>query len=139
MKNLDEDIHSKILVLSREGDNLLEQGQVKEAIVEYVHALSLLPKPIHEWEAATWLFTAIGDAYWSIRDYERAYKALHSALRSPEGIGNPFIHLRMGQVQYELGNREKAADELLRAYMGADKEIFEGEDPKYFQLIEDLI
>ena len=139
MKTLNEDTHSQIVALSKTGDTLLEQGHVKEAIAEYVHALSLLPEPIHEWEAATWLFTAIGDAYWEIHDYKRAYKALHSALRSPEGIGNPFVHLRMGQVEYELGNREKAVDDLLRAYMGADKEIFEGEDPKYFKAIEGLI
>jgi tetratricopeptide (TPR) repeat protein len=139
VKTLDDDTHSRIVALSKEGDSMLEQGHVKEAIAKYVDALRLLPKPAHEWEAATWLFTAIGDAYWKIKDYERAYKALHSALRSPGGIGNPFIHLRMGQVQYELGNREKAVDELLRAYMGDGKEIFAGEDPKYFEAIAHLI
>jgi tetratricopeptide (TPR) repeat protein len=139
MKTLDEDIHYQIVALSKRGDSLLEQGRTKDAIAEYVRALSLLPKPAHEWDAATWLFAAIGDAYWKIQDHERAHRALQSAFLSPGGIGNPFIHLRMGQVQYELGNHEKAVDELLRAYMGAGEEIFEGEESKYFQAIGNFI
>ncbi len=49
--------------------------------------------------------------------------------------GNPFILLRLGQTYFELGNMKKAADELVRAYMGVGTEIFEGEDPKYFDLV----
>ena len=139
MKTLDEETYSKISKYSESGDSLLEQGYGKAAIAEYTRALGLLPEPIHEWEAATWLFTAIADAYWTLRDYEEAYKALQSALLSPEGIGNPFIHLRLGQIHYELGDMKRAIDDLLRAYMGADEEIFEGEDPKYFLAIKDMI
>ncbi len=50
-------------------------------------------------------------------------------------VGNPFILLRLGQTYFELGNMKKAADELVRAYMGVGTEIFEGEDPKYFDLV----
>jgi hypothetical protein len=35
-----------------------------------------------------------------------------------------------------LGNELVALDELARAYMGAGKEIFQGEDPKYFELVK---
>ncbi len=139
MGSLNEKIYARIVNFSKKGDSLLKQGSIKEAIFEYVQALRLLPKPIHDWEAATWLFTAIGDAYWAIKDYKRAYEAFQSALRSPGGIGNAFVHLRMGQLHYELGNRTKAKDDLLRAYMAAGKEIFEGEDQKYFQAIVDVI
>jgi len=139
MSDLDPGTYARVQSFSRQGDALLEQGRTKEAIDTYVQALSLLPDPIHSWEAATWLFAAIGDTYWKIQDYERANKALDSALRSPGGIGNPFVHLRMGQVQYELGDRESATDELLRAYMGAGTPIFDGEDLRYLQLIAHLI
>lgn len=139
MKTLDDELYSQIVSLSQEGDQLLKEGQTKAAIAAYVEALRLLPEPTHEWDAATWLFAAIGDAYWSIQDHTRAYKAFQSALRSPGGIGNPFIHLRKGQLELELGNREKALDELMRAYMGGGKELFEGEDAKYFHAIEGLI
>ena len=46
-------------------------------------------------------------------------------------LGNPFLHLRLGQSQYELGELDRAADELMRAYMGAGEDIFVSEDPKY--------
>jgi hypothetical protein len=50
-------------------------------------------------------------------------------------IGNPFLHLRLGQCQFELGNFDRAADELTRAHVGAGAEIFEGAD-KYFTFLK---
>ncbi|SHM03275.1 hypothetical protein SAMN02746009_03838 [Hymenobacter psychrotolerans DSM 18569] len=57
-------------------------------------------------------------------------------MHCPDAIGNPLIHLRLGQVQYEMGNFAKAKDELMRAYMGQGEEIFEGEDEKYFTFLK---
>ncbi len=60
-------------------------------------------------------------------------------MHCPDAIGNPFIHLRLGQCQYELGNEEQAADELARAYMVAGDEIFDTDDPKYLEFIKSKI
>lgn len=139
MNTLDNETYSKMLEHSKKGDTLVEQGHAEDAINEYLRALNLLPDPVYKWEAATWLHTAIGDTYWMLKDYEQAYKAFQSALLGPDGLGNPFIHLRLGQIHCELGENNKARDELLRAYMGAGMDIFNGEDPKYYQAIEDLI
>lgn len=46
------------------------------------------------------------------------------------------MHLRLGQVQYELANYEKAKDELLRAYMNAGEETFASEEKKYFHFLQ---
>ena len=75
---------------------------------------------------------AIGDANFESRNYEHAKAALSDAMHCPGAIGDPFIHLRLGQCQFELGNLPRANDELARAYMGGGKEIFDAEDPKYF-------
>jgi hypothetical protein len=32
-------------------------------------------------------------------------------MHCPGAIGNPFIHLRLGQAQFELGNLEPASGE----------------------------
>ncbi len=48
---------------------------------------------------------------------------------------NPAVHLRLGEVYFELENFEKAADELARAYMAEGKDVFEDEDPKYFAFL----
>jgi hypothetical protein len=52
-----------------------------------------------------------------------------------ERCRSPFLHLRLGQCQFELGNLERATDELARAYMVAGEEVFEGAD-KYFDFLK---
>jgi hypothetical protein len=86
-------------------------------------------------EAATWIFAAIGDVHFLSGDLNQAYTAFSQATQCPAGAGNPFIHFRLGQIQMELGNEVIAADELARAYMAGGKEIFKGENPKYFDLV----
>jgi hypothetical protein len=56
-------------------------------------------------------------------------------MHCPGAIGNPFLHLRLGQCQFELGNLDRAGDELARAYMGAGNEIFVGAE-KYFEFLK---
>lgn len=60
-------------------------------------------------------------------------------MHCPGAIGNPFVHLRLGQAQFELGDMTRAADELARAYMGAGDEIFEEQDPKYLAFLKTKI
>jgi len=45
----------------------------------------------------------------------------------------------LGKVEEMTKQMEKAADELMRAYMGSGKIIFEGEDPEYYALIQSHI
>ena len=58
------------------------------------------------------------------------------AMWCPGALGNPFLHLRLGQCQFELGGLDRAADELDRAYMGAGTDIFDDEDDKYFAYVK---
>ena len=51
-------------------------------------------------------------------------------LHCPGAIGNPSIHMRLGQVEFELGNLERAAEELARAYLQQGQNVFASEDPK---------
>ncbi len=136
---LDDKTYEKLTELSEAGEKLLEQGKHEQAINRYNKALDLLPKPVFEWEAATWLYAAVGDVYWELGENQKSFDAFYNALRSPGGVGNPFIHLRMGQLNFEYGDLDKTRDELIRAYMGAGEDIFKGEDPKYYSVIKDLI
>src|SRR5262249_9180277 len=61
---------------------------------------------------------------------------LSNAMHCPGAIGNPFLHLRLGQCQFELGALDRAADELMRAYMGAGADIFKDQDPKYLKFLQ---
>jgi hypothetical protein len=57
-------------------------------------------------------------------------------MHCPNGIGNPFIHLRLGQCQFETGNLDSAADELTSAYALEGEELFADDDPKYFEFLK---
>ena len=133
---LDDFTHERIEALSELGNASVNAGDYAEAISRFEEALSLLPEPIAEWEAATWLLTAIGEAHFFSKQYLVAYQALARAMHCAGAIGNPFIHLRLGQVQFELENEGLAADELTRAYMGGGKEIFAREGSKYFEFLK---
>jgi tetratricopeptide (TPR) repeat protein len=136
---LPEDLDQQVTVLSEAGNALAESGEFTQAIGKYVAALELLPEPVNDWEAATWLLAAIGDAHFLSGNHEHARRALSDAMHCPGAIGNPFLHLRLGQAQMELGNTDRAADELARAYMGAGAEIFGDEDPKYFAFLKTVL
>lgn len=134
-KTLPDSVSEQIKSLCEQGDDYAKLRRYEEAVERYNEALDLIPQPIQIWEAATWILGALGDVCFMKGDYKSGLESLLDAMKCPGGIGNPFLHLRLGQVQFELGNEILAADELARAYMGGGKEIFEGEEPKYFSLV----
>jgi hypothetical protein len=86
-------------------------------------------------EAAAWILAAIGDVNFLTGDFAAGRDNLSLAMHCPGGIGNPFLHLRLGQCQFELGNLDRSKDELSRAYMGGGKEVFKGAE-KYFNFLK---
>ncbi|MDJ0365319.1 tetratricopeptide repeat protein [Hymenobacter sp. H14-R3] len=138
-KELDDTIHQHILQLGKAGDEFMEQGNYPDAIAQFRAAFGLLPEPYQDWEASLWLLTSLGEAYYFASEYTQAYAALAKAMHVPGAIGNPLIHLRLGEIQFELGNTQRATDELLRAYMGGGKEIFANEDKKYADFLKQTV
>ena len=139
---LPDDVYQRITTLSKQGDTFFKEGRLDDARKSYIAAiveLEALPQDPRSWEASTWLFIAIGDVHFQLKNYDKAYKAFSNAVQCPQGLGNPFIHLRLGQIAYENGNMNKAADELTRAYMGAGIDIFMEDDPKYLAFLETKI
>ena len=139
MHVLDEDTHSRIKELCAKGDVLVERRQFEAAFSCYRDALNLVPKPVEDWEATTWVLAAIGDLYFIAGNIEKAIPAFEDAVRCVGGLGNPFVHLRLGECYLELGQSDRAADELTRAYMGAGREIFQKENPKYLAFLKTRI
>ena len=132
---LDDKTYARVQKLSKQGDKLVAKKKFDAAVDKYREALELLPEPATDWSAATWLFVAIGDARFQQRNYEKSVLSFMNATFCPSGIGNPFVHLRLGQCRLELGEPDAATDELMRAYMGGGKEIFSEDNPKYFKHI----
>ncbi len=136
MKSLSEETHKRIQALCKLGDEYAGEDDYAAALEQFWAAWGLLPQPQTEWEAATWILAAIGDANYLTEDYTAGMDNLSLAMHCPNAVGNPFLHLRLGQCQFELGNLDRAADELARAYMGAGTEIFDDEPPYYFEFLK---
>lgn len=139
MEELDDFTFAKIEDLSEQGNSFEENGDFANALIQYYKALDLLPLPKEKWEASTWLYTAIGDVQFMNDDFHEAVESFSSAMLCPNAIGNPFLHLRLGQCLFEIGYKEEAASQLTRAYAIEGDHIFSDEDPRYFQFLKTKI
>ena len=137
---LPESTYDKIKAYCTKGDELAIEKKYSAALAEYNSAWSLVPEPKNEWEASTWVLAAIGDVCFLGGFMISAREALQYAVTCPGAMGNPFIHLRYGQVLFDAGEMDAAANELTRAYMGAGSELFfSKEDQKYFEFLKTKI
>jgi hypothetical protein len=117
------------------GQRYLEATDNQNAFDAFLAGFELVPAPFENWNAAGWLLVAMGECAMRGGDHARAFQALRDAMHCPGTIGNPWVHLRLGQVRLELAD-ERAADDLSRAYKGGGRSLFDGLDPKYLALVE---
>ncbi len=139
MAKLDDALYSRILEMTKIAEGKQTVGACKDAARIYLEALEMLPKPIEQWEAATWLSGRAADALFLDRQYAAALDELRRTLRLPDAVSNPFIWLRHGQSLYEQGNMAESQQSLLKAYMLGGEDVFEDEHPKYLNAIKNLI
>lgn len=132
---LNSEIYNRILELCSNGDKMVEKGDFVKAIQCYEKALDLVPSPKNTWDTSTWIYTALGDTYFLINNHKKAIEYFYNAMNCPDALNNPFILLRLGQSLYNINEKNKAKEYLLRAYMLEGLEIFRGEDDKYLELI----
>lgn len=131
MPKLDADIYAR-------GEAFADDERQGEALKYFRAAWDLLPEPKMEW-AATWVLAAIGDMNFQLEDFGAARGNFSMAMLCPDAIGNPFLHLRLGQCQFEEGDMDRAADNLARAWLLGESELFEDDDPKYLEFIMGLL
>ncbi|WP_229117859.1 tetratricopeptide repeat protein [Enemella evansiae] len=119
------------------GTDLLDEEDWDGALARFRAGLALIPEPKREWEASTWLNASIGDAHFFAGRYAEARDAFYEASQCPGGLGNPYVQLRLGETELELGHTDAAANALIGAYMQEGREIFEDEDPKYLVFLRE--
>ncbi|MGE8678547.1 MAG: tetratricopeptide repeat protein [Achromobacter marplatensis] len=136
---MNADLYLAIQDFCSKGDRLANEREFDAAISSYNSAWELIPEPKNEWEASTWVLGAIADACFLGGYMGSAEEALEYAMTCPGGVGNPFLHLRFGQVLYERGKMERATQELMRAYMGEGEDIFLVEDKKYLDFLRSRV
>ena len=136
---LDERIVSAITALCESGDDDVEAGRFAEGIARYRQALALVPTPVTAWAVSIWIQGSIAEAHYLGGEYLEARDAIDDAFRCEGAIGNAFLHLRLGQIELQLGNRGRALDELIRAFTRGDEAVFAGEDPRYLALVKEAL
>lgn len=133
---LSQATYDKVKAYCAQGDKLAELRNFKQAIEAYNEAWLLIPTPKNNWNASTWVLAAIADAAFLGGYLISAREAIEYGMTCPGAVGNPFMHLRFGQILLELKEDDRAADELMRAYMGAGAEIFSTENKKYLDFLK---
>jgi tetratricopeptide (TPR) repeat protein len=148
MKQMPEKIDLKIRNLKEEGDNLQMKHKYIEAVKKYQEAINMLPLPVEQWKFIWVLLIQISENYWLNAKfnngkgggYQEALDVYKQIMQLEGAIGKASFHSRIGQIRYELGQFEKAKDELLRAYLIKGLHEFSYmDDPKYFELIRPII
>lgn len=132
---LDEETYGRIEARTGRANQLFSEGRYEPALAEFEAALAFVPPPAEEWEASAYALAGIADCLFHLGRYAEALPPLERAMQCPGAPGNPFFHLRLGQVHYQLGDLERAAAELMRAWRIGGTILFEGEDPQYLVFI----
>ncbi|WP_257461719.1 tetratricopeptide repeat protein [Archangium lipolyticum] len=135
---MDDARRARIAGLCSVGDVLAAQKDLPAALLKFREALALIPRPVELHDEAVRVLTAIGDACFHLGLFSESRHALHGAMRSAGGRGVPFLHMRLGQCELELGNLDRAADEFARAYEAGGRELVEGIAPKYLEFVRTL-
>jgi tetratricopeptide (TPR) repeat protein len=133
---LDAKLVTKIRELCYQGYVEYDERDYRRALRTFYQAWLLVPKPQTDWREAGWVLTAIGDAYFRTHQYNQAVEALRSALLCPAAKQSPFIHLRIGQSLFEMGDDEKAHEMLQKAHSLGGGKVFAKEAPKYRRVLD---
>lgn len=136
MNELPDDVYPRITEISEQGSRLFDENDFEGALERFTSAWELLPSPKETWNATLWLQASQADCLFYLERYAEARLRLHQVLVLPDAVGNTFIHLRLGQTEFELGNFDAAANELIRAYGVGGAEVFSDQDPKYLRFLE---
>ena len=70
MAELDDKLYERIEELSEEGNEFADEERYAQARAKFEEALSLVPAPKTDWEAALWLYASIGDMNFMLGNYK---------------------------------------------------------------------
>jgi len=136
LEDLTEEQQALIDDYCDKGNEEMDKQNFAGAITWFNKALTVLPAPQEDWEAAGWIYASIGDAYFNDGKYTEALENLKAAHRIyGDEEPNPFILLRLGSTYFELGDTENASATLLQAYQLEGPELFE-DDKKFLTFLK---
>jgi tetratricopeptide (TPR) repeat protein len=101
-----DDLGDDISRLLDEGDGLLNEDELEEALSRFQAAWDLLPEPREEYPLALNILAAIAEAHFFQREFDRAKAVLMKSTTCSYGepVANAYIRLRLGQCLFELAH-----------------------------------
>lgn len=139
MHKLSKDTTEQIKSLCADAYQAYDEGDYRKALRLFYQGWLMLPKPQINYREAGWLLVGIGDSYYRLKQYTPGCEALRSANHCPEAMDNPFIHLRLGQCLYRIGEKPSARNHLQKAYRLGGLQLFQQEEDCYLDCISDLV
>ena len=133
---LERSVEAKVVELYDDACDLVDRGKLHGAFEKFSQALALVPSPIHGYSVTAGILAGLGEVYFRTKSYDQGQEALSEAMRCMGASGNPFLHLRLGQCEFELGNDDRASDELAQAYLAGGRRAFSREDPRYLEFLK---
>lgn len=128
-KEIDEDLSEKLDMLAEQGNNLLDIGKETEALKAWQEALNLIPFPKNIHLETVWFEASMGEIYFTQRKFNQANILYNNALINQlETRLDSHILMRLGECNYELGNRKLAKRILLQAYELEGEEVFRNDE-----------
>jgi len=133
---LERSLEARVVEIYDDACDLVDKGKLQGAFEKFSQALALVPAPIQGCSLTAGILAGLGEVYFRTKSYDQGQEALSHAMRCSGAIGNPFLHLRLGQCEFELGNDDRASDELAQAYLAGGKRVFSREDPRYLEFLK---
>jgi len=132
---LDDATYNRIKQFTDQGNSELDAGNIAAARNLYIQALQIVPNPPEDWEASTWIFASIGDTYHAEGNFSKVLESFQNAIRCPGGLGNPFIHLRLGQASSSSGIWTGQRTSLPARIWARVRKSSRKKDPKYLAFV----
>jgi tetratricopeptide (TPR) repeat protein len=130
---LPESIAGRVERLCAEGDSFAAASRLDAAVLRFTTALRLLPRPQDRWNVTPRILASVIDLCFDKGDLESARHAALAALDCPDVRENPALRLKLGEIYFEQGDLDAAREEFVFAAEVGGREVFEGEDPKYWE------
>lgn len=121
----------------------LDKGDNKRALLLFREAYLLLPEPRHTWEQACFILSSMSDIYMDMREWNLALNAARKAEKCPDIHDQPrsklYVSRQIGIASFELGDLKTAREELAKVIIACGNELFEDDDPKYYNYVSKRI
>ncbi|MDF4203278.1 hypothetical protein PXD56_09950 [Maribacter sp. SA7] len=112
---------------------------VKSRVEELMKIYESLTDDQKRTRAGRYVIIHIAEVCFSERWIEDAFDNFNFAMQFKDTVGNPFLHLRLGQLNYLVQNKDKMHDELSRAIIMDGEAIFKDEDLKLIEMVKSVL